>query len=628
MKAPMHSVLTVMGSLLCGAAGGGAAEGAAASAEPSAEQLLGRWAQALGGAEALGRVQSVHTRSTIETAGLQGTVEDWTTARGQTRQHVVLGEVLDTWNVFDGAAAWERDHNGKVRKLAGTALENAITGSALGSFSHLVAGRMPVRVETAPPKDGALALRLVPQGGREVLVYLDPATGLPQRQDQAESERTRVTSFGDWREVGGIRFPFETRSTVGDPRSDVLVKVLEIKLGEPVDPAAFQKPEEGPPDYRFTQGASALDIPFELSSNHIYVQTRVNGAGPLSLLLDTGAASSVLNATRTEKLGLVGKGKLEGRGAGEGSVDVSVIPGVSFQLPGVEVSGQTIAAVPLDALQPYEGRAIDGILGYDFISRFVVEIDYASRRLRLYEAKSFEYSGSGQVVPITIEDGIVFARATLAPEKGGPFEGKFTIDTGARSALSLTRPFVGKNHVEPSGGRTIRALFGIGVGGETKDLVGRVESVKLGGFTMQRPVTGFSQDAKGAGADPDTAGIIGGEILRRFKVILDYGRERMILEPNVQFDEPYEYDASGVYFVAGGPALDEVRVHRVMEGSPAAEAGLREGDRLVKFGGKPVAEVGLEAVRKRLREPGAEVGLELERDGKPLAVELKLRRLI
>jgi hypothetical protein len=627
MKHPTQSALALAGTVLCCMAGAGPALGATDAAPASAQELLQRWAQALGGPEELSRVQSLHIRSTIETAGLKGTVAEWYAASGLMRQHTVLGEVLENWTVFDGTELWQRDRNGKVRRVSGAEREDGITQAALGSFAYLVGGRLPVRAEPVAGADGP-ALRLVPEGGSPVVAHLDPAGFLPLRLEQAEAERIRVTTLADWREAGGVRFPFEIRSSVGDPRSDVLIRVEEIRLNEPLEPATFRKPEEGAQDYRFTAGSSARDIPFELTSNHIYLQARVNGSEPLWMLLDTGAAATVLNASRLEELGLKGQGRLEGRGAGEGSVDVSIVPGVSFQLPGVELTGQTVAAIPFDALEPYEGRRMDGVLGYDLLSRFVVEIDYAARRLHLHEAKGFEYSGSGEIVPIGLEHGIVCARATVTPQQGQPVEGKFTIDTGARSALSLNDPFVEAKGLQASDGRTIETLHGVGVGGEVKGRVGRVERLQLGRFRFERPVTGFAQDKRGALADPEMAGIIGGEILRRFTVIFDYGRERMIVEPNGQFDEAHEFDASGAYLIAEGKALDGVRVHRVMDGSPAAEAGVQKGDLLLNLDGKPAAELGLEALRQALRQPGREASLELQRGQERLAVRLKLRRLI
>ena len=39
---------------------------------------------------------------------------------------------------------------------------------------------------------------------------------------------------------------------------------------------------------------------------------------------------------------------------------------------------------------------------------------------------------------------------------------------------------------------------------------------------------------------------LGGNILRRYKVIMDYPSDRVILEPNKPFHEPFAADASGL----------------------------------------------------------------------------------
>ncbi len=43
----------------------------------------------------------------------------------------------------------------------------------------------------------------------------------------------------------------------------------------------------------------------------------------------------------------------------------------------------------------------------------------------------------------------------------------------------------------------------------------------------------------GALATPDSDGLIGEEILRRFTVVLDYQRGKIILQPNEHFSDPY-----------------------------------------------------------------------------------------
>jgi hypothetical protein len=61
-----------------------------------------------------------------------------------------------------------------------------------------------------------------------------------------------------------------------------------------------------------------------------------------------------------------------------------------------------------------------------------------------------------------------------------------------------------------------------------------------------------SQDKGGALASSKYDGLIGSEILRRFKVIFDYTRGRLMLERNDHFDEPIEYDMSGISLRAYG----------------------------------------------------------------------------
>ncbi len=594
------------------------------------EKILSRWAQALGGLEKLKQIKNVYTRSAIETGGLSGTVEEWQTAQGQHKQRLDLGGVYKIVTVFDGEKGWILDQNGKVQELAGTELANEVTAAYLGSFSHFISGRMPGRVEHLGEDEAhhILILRLLPDGGRPVTVYLSKEAGLPVKQEHPQAERTRTVYLSDWRDVDGIKIPFQIRQTTGDPKYDVVVIIQEVRFNIPLDASAFEKPKEAAKDFRFASGQSALGIPFELNSNHIYLQARVKNYEPLWFILDTGAAASVIDVERAKALGLELAGKLEGRGAGERSVDVAFAKGASFRLPGVELFDQTIAAVSLDSLEPYEGRAIDGILGYDFLSRFVVEIDYANKLINLYDPQSYAYVGPGDSLPITIEESVPHVRARIVQSGRDSMEGKFTVDTGSRGALHLTKPFAETHKLLESVQKTIQAPFGAGVGGETKQLIGRVKTLKLGRFAIENPVAGFSQDVKGSLASPDYAGLIGGEILRRFKVIFDYSRKQMILEPNAHLSEPYEYDMSGAFLIAEGPDFKPFKVHRIIEDSPASEAGLREGDVIAAIDGRPATEFTLEQLRQMFKQEGREVLLNIQRAEEFLEVRLKLRRLI
>jgi C-terminal processing protease CtpA/Prc len=166
------------------------------------------------------------------------------------------------------------------------------------------------------------------------------------------------------------------------------------------------------------------------------------------------------------------------------------------------------------------------------------------------------------------------------------------------------------------------------VGGEVKLLVGRLPQLQLGRFTINDPVVHFAQDRKGAFASSEFSGVIGGELLRRFKVIFDYAHKRMILEPNGDLAAPFEYDMSGIRLRAEGEDFKTLKVLRVVENSPAAEAGVREGDVISAINSRPTTELSLDEIRKMFRQEGIEYLLGIIRGVEKIQIQLKSRRLI
>ena len=302
-------------------------------------------------------------------------------------------------------------------------------------------------------------------------------------------------------------------------------------------------------DVRFTSGDSALKIPFELHNNLIYIQVSVNNSKPLSFLLDTGS-SHVLDLQQAKALGLKLKFQGQAAGVGERAVDFYSSKGVSFSLPGVSVSGQEVGVIPLDGVsacaseavadekghlrkcEPNEQcqrRVIDGILGHDFIKRFVVEIDYEARLLNLYPPGNYKYQGTGESFPLDIVNQKIFVQGRLSPVGRPPLNGRFVIDTGGAHALFLTTPFVEINGLIPRASESTK-FSACGIGGYSEVLIGKLSAFELGKLKFSEPVTGFSRAQNGDLAEGIYDGNIGGAILRHFKVIFDYSRRKMILE--------------------------------------------------------------------------------------------------
>ena len=371
-------------------------------------------------------------------------------------------------------------------------------------------------------------------------------------------------------------------------------------------------------DLQFASGQSARRLPFEFVGNHIYLRGSVNNSEPIWFLLDTGAAGSYLDAQYAKALGLGVQGESK-----------TVV--ISF--PGVRLCNQAFSIQPL-GFWIYDGHAVDGMLGYDFISRFVVQIDYANRTINLFEPQGYRYRGSGEVIPlIMLEDDsggkVPLVRARIMHLGGDPIEGKFIADTGVRGALSFNSPFVEANKLLQSTQKTIQAPLGGGsMVREPKQPVGRVPNLQLGSFTFKNPVAIFFLDKKGVLASPEFDGVIGGEILRRFKVIFDYSRQQMILEPNRHFSEPDEYDMSGLLLIAEGNDFKTFKVRHLIEDSPATAAGLSEGDVISAVNGTPASKLSLEQVRRMFKKEGQSYLLSIKRGDERTQIRISLRRLI
>lgn len=375
----------------------------------------------------------------------------------------------------------------------------------------------------------------------------------------------------------------------------------------------------------FGQDRRPPAIPFEISNNLVLVQTSVNGSKPLAFILDTGAGGSVINETRAKDLGL----KLE-RGSdattGDGDVEASSVKNAEIKISSARLRDLTLTAIDLSGLEAGIGRRIDGILGHDVFARYVVEIDYVARSVKLHEPKAYRYPGRSQPIPITIDDNRPFIRGIVTRPGAKPAEGRFEFDTGQVSAVILGETFTTKNQLLPE--KTVHLMTGAILAGRSSAQTGRIQGLRIGGFSIDHPVTNFVQGNRGEADTSDYAGQIGGEILRRFRVVIDYSRKHVILEPNRSFSEPYEFDMSGVSLISSGADFDSFRVRALVDGSPATEAGLRVGDVLTSIDAKPTSRMTLDQIRRAFRRTRQRFTLGIKRDEKPLTVVLKTRRLV
>jgi hypothetical protein len=371
-----------------------------------------------------------------------------------------------------------------------------------------------------------------------------------------------------------------------------------------------------------------VTLPFDVANNHIYLKVKVGTSQPQWFVLDTGDKYALIDAQRANLLGLDLGGQIEVSGVGSQTTTASYVKNSFYSVVGLDGFTQPIViALPLGDLVMHSGHGCSGIIGFDFLSKFVVEINYEKRTLTLHDRDRYQYRGSGESVPVTFDHGRPHIAARITQEGRPPIEGEFLLDIGDGGALTFNTPFVTQEHLLDQSRATEIRTVGYGVGGGFKAPVGRIKLLTFGRFAISDPVAVYSTAVGGAYASSVVQGSIGAEILRRFKVILDYDHGRVILEPNAHLVEPFEVDMSGLSLMVADAREKTLKVDEVYDHSPASAAGMRSGDILTGVDGRPISDLTLSDVRAMFRQVRT-YNVTFRRGDRRMAVTLKLRRLI
>lgn len=325
------------------------------------------------------------------------------------------------------------------------------------------------------------------------------------------------------------------------------------------------------------------DVPFNDDFGLVLFEASVNGSEPLVFLLDTGFDVSILDADAAARLGLPTI-EVQKEAQPGGEVEVGQLAPVAFSIGDLRLDGVKLVTIPLGGAGAFIGRRFDGILGHDVLERFVVDIDYPQRRLRFLAAENWEHTGAGQILPVEIKANEVFVNAGIMMPGGRSVFGPFKLDTGSIDVAGLNLNFVRESALIGPGTVELRQ-GGVAVGGETEGRLFRAAAFVVGADRIDSPLIGYTVDSGGFENRAD-AGTFGTAVLRRYRLILDYRRNRIILEAGPNADGPVPEDRSGMLVVSPGPDYDTLVVAMVTPETPAAEAGLVPGDEIISIDGR------------------------------------------
>jgi predicted aspartyl protease len=123
-------------------------------------------------------------------------------------------------------------------------------------------------------------------------------------------------------------------------------------------------------------------VPFKLAKPDqalILLETVVNGKGPYRFVLDTGASLTMISPQLAENLDVKREEAQKATGAG-GNVDIHFGIVQSLAVGETRLEAMRVGIMDLTGISKVIETDIDGIVGYNFLSKFRVLIDYRRRR--------------------------------------------------------------------------------------------------------------------------------------------------------------------------------------------------------------------------------------------------------
>ncbi len=364
----------------------------------------------------------------------------------------------------------------------------------------------------------------------------------------------------------------------------------------------------------------SVTIPFDFIENRVVLQLKLDGKGPFAFVLDSGASYMIAPQVVTA-LGLTPTGSFTIGGTGPNRVQASRVRIASVSLGPITMNDQTFTVTDFDEIRRASGlEALDGLIGSELFRSYVVRIDYRAHLLTLTTPSRFAYHGRGEILPCVLAGGTPRVEASL-----DGIAGAFTVDTGDRMDVTFMEPVIEREHLLDRYVPRVETITGWGFGGAVPGYIARAHDLRLGSLDVREPLLRLPTVNGGFFTSHRLTGSIGTGVIDRFTVTFDYAHRRLIFE-DPDADQPTTYDRSGLWLNQG---QGDFEVAAVAPQSPADQAGIAVGDRIIAVNGLPASSLSLAQVREWLRsQPGTRVLLTVEHRGRPTELAVTLRDLV
>ena len=411
-------------------------------------------------------------------------------------------------------------------------------------------------------------------------------------------------------------------------------------------------------------------ISFKLINNLIVIPLEINEK-KLSFILDTGVNKTILfSLSEIDSLSLnnIEKVHLQGLGSGE-PVDALLSKNNRFKVKDLISNNESAYVILRDQfdLSSKMGTTIHGIIGYNLLKNVIVRINYNTKKIDFYNPNTFKYNKCRkcETLPIQFYRRKPFIEAqiqldTIGTEK---ISVKMLIDSGGSDALWLFEH--SKENIDTPK-RFFHDILGEGLSGTIYGNRSRIPQFSMGKFIINQPTVSFLDTLSTVHARDfkQRNGSIGGNILKRFKVWVDYPNKKITLKKNGSFKNGFNYNMSGLDIVYNGKTLvkeldvtkkegyspsnnpdnsnvisfvtsytykfkPSYKINRVVHDSPAAKAGLLKGDILIKINREKVHNLKLSDIINIFQEKeNKKINITVDRNGEILKYEFRLEKKV
>jgi len=359
-------------------------------------------------------------------------------------------------------------------------------------------------------------------------------------------------------------------------------------------------------------------VPFkQLNGGIVILKARVNEIpDSLNFILDTGSGGISLDSTTCFEYGLVPEPSNRTiRGIG-GIKKVGFINNGILHLPGLNVDSLNFHVNDYEILSSVYGLKIDGIVGYSFLNRYIIRMDYDSNYMEVFTPGEYRYPRGGHILRPSL---VTIPIQQLRLKDRGELTNRFYFDTGAGLNFLISEDYVRDSSVlSPRKRRKPVVTQAEGLGGRMTMRLTTIKELKLGPYKFRNVPTFLFDDEYNVTSYPFLGGLVGNDLIRRFNVTLNYRKREIHLIPNSHYNDLFDYAYTGIgMYVENGV----VTIEDVASGSPAEAAGIKKGD--VILGINKTINGNIQAYKSMLQNVGEKLHFIIQRPSGPIEIDLK-----